>query len=232
MDKHFAQTRSAVLGWRDANQVPEVLLPYFERVAKSESRQGLLQLQDAWQGRRFGGDCEMFEQLLEWRKRHVHLWTWAVNLRDQLTRKRLELFPNFAAAMVKRYGTIFLERFDLRWFARIAPPEIRRIPIGGKYRVIAAPGILRQVIENACRRTGVRLERVKARNTTKTCHACGRIEEWNVATQIVHTCTCGATWDQDLNAAVQILRTGQAQIRIGRGQEGSSVFDITRPGEL
>jgi Putative transposase DNA-binding domain len=157
--------------------------------------QGLLQLRDAWQERRIGGDYEIFEQLLEWRKRHVHLWTWAVNLRDQLTRKRLELFHNFAAVIVKRYGTIFVERFDLRWFARTAPPEIRRFPIGGKYRVLAAPGVLRQVIENACRRTGVRLERVKAWNTTKTCHACGRIEEWNVAKQVVHTCTCGATWD-------------------------------------
>jgi transposase len=77
--------------------------------------------------------------------------------------------------------------------------------------VIAAPGILRNVIENACRRSGVAVQRIKAKNTTVACHACGRVEEWNVAKQIVHKCTCGAIWDQDYNAAVQILRAGKAQ---------------------
>jgi transposase len=113
----------------------------------------------------------------------------------------------------------------------MAPPELRRIPVGGKFRVIAAPGILRQVIENACRRTGVRLERIRARNTTKTCHVCGRIEEWDSAKQIVHTCACGATWDQDHNAAVQILRVGQARIGIARDHEGLPVSDVMGPDE-
>ena len=229
-DKHFAEIRAAVLAWRVANQVPEGLLPHFERVAERQSREGVLGLLDAWQETRIGGDREIFEQLLAWRNKHIHLWTWAVNLRDQLTRKRLEVFRHFAATLVKQYGTIFLERFDLRWFSRGSPPEIQRISYGGKYRVIAAPGILRQVIENACRRTGVRVEGIKARNTTRACSACGRIEEWDAAKQIVHTCICGATWDQDYNAAVQILRAGQAQIGMGTAQQKLIVPDVVRPG--
>ena len=106
------------------------------------------------QKHRCEGDDEIFNQLLNWRSRHVHLWTWAVNLRDQLTRKRLELFRRFAAALVKEYGTIFLEEFDLHWLSRVQPVEIEGIPIGAKYRVIAAPGILRQAIENACQADG------------------------------------------------------------------------------
>jgi transposase len=80
------------------------------------------------------------------------------------------------------------------------------------------------VIENAGRRTAVRVVGIKARNTTKACHVCGRVEEWNVAKKIVHTCICGATWDQDHNAAVQILRAGQAQIGMGTIRENRAVM--------
>jgi hypothetical protein len=135
-----------------------------------------------------------------------------VNLQDQLTRKRLELFRCFAAGLVKEYGTVFLEDFDLHWLSRIPPAEVESFPIGGKYRVIGAPGILRWAIENACRRTGVKAIRIGDRNTTKTCHVCGRTEEWNTGKELVHACGCGAVWDQDNNAAVQILRAGLGQL--------------------
>jgi transposase len=153
----------------------------------------------------------MFHELVEWRKKHIHLWTWAVNLRDQLTRRRLEHYRRFAADLVERYGTVYLERFDLRRVSRKAAPEVEDIPITGKYRAIAAPGILRMVIENACRRTGVAVRRIRPRHSTRTCSACGRLEQWNVAKELVHTCRCGATWDQDYNAAIQILRAGQTE---------------------
>ena len=224
LDKHFAEIRAAVLAWSVAHQIPEQLLPHFGRVAESQLRASLLRLLDEWQRNRISGDDEIFERLLTWRKKHIHLWTWAVNLRDQLTRRRLEHFRHFAATLVKQYETIFLEKFDLRWFSRISPPEVATRSFGGKFRVIAAPGILRQVIENAGRRTAVRVECIKAPNTTKACHVCGRVEEWNVAKQIVHTCICGATWDQDHNAAVQILRAGQAQIGMGTIRENPAVM--------
>ena len=73
LDKHFSQIRGAVLAWRIANQVPEELQPYFERVAERQSREGVLRLLDAWQEHRIGGDHEIFEQLLGWRNKHIHL---------------------------------------------------------------------------------------------------------------------------------------------------------------
>jgi putative transposase-like DNA-binding protein len=207
-DKHFTETRCAVLAWRSGNPVPNAMLPYFEEVAKSHSPRSLLLLVEAWLSEPSGSDSEILARLVEWKRKHVHLWTWAANLRDQLTRRRRELFRRFAASLVKKYGTIFVERFDLRWFSKCPPAETPRIPIDGKYRVIAAPGILRQSIANACRQSGVRFERVTAINTTKQCHCCGRIEEWSAARELVHKCSCGAAWDQDYNAAVQILRLG------------------------
>jgi Putative transposase DNA-binding domain len=212
LGKSFPEVRSAVLGWLKGKSIPEALLPHFVNVTERQSAEDLLRLLEIWQKHRCEGDETVFDQLLAWKSRHVHLWTWAVNLRDQLTRKRLEIFRHFAAGLVKEYGAVFLEDFDLRWLSRIPPAEVDGIPIGAKYRVIAAPGILQQAIENACRRTGVLVTRTRARNTTKTCHVCGRIGEWNAAKKLVHACGCGAVWDQDYNAAVQILRAGVAQI--------------------
>lgn len=225
LDKNFFQIRSAVLDWRAGECIPEALMPHFARVTERQSPEELLRLLEVWRTHRSEGDDEIFGQLLGWRSRYIHLWTWAVNLRDQLTRKRLELFRHFAAPLVKEYGIIFLEDFDLRWFSRIVPAETEGISVGAKYRVIASPGILRQVIENACRRTGVRLVRVRARNTTKTCHVCGRVEEWNAAKELVHTCGCGAHWDQDYNAAIQILRVGLAQDQSETIELRSAEFD-------
>jgi len=160
----------------------------------------------------------MFDELQRWQKRHVQLWTWVVNLRDQLTRRRLELYRRFAAQVAERYGTVYLERFDLRRVSRAPKAEVEDIPITGKYRVIAAPGIFRMVVESTCRRSGVQVRRVRPRNSTLTCHSCGQLERWNVAKEVVHTCRCGASWDQDYNAAVQILRAGLTE-----NMDGSSL---------
>lgn len=211
VEKNLAQVSSAILTWRVGKRIPQILVPHFASLTERLSGAELLRLVDVWDDNRIEGDVEMFEQLHGWRRKHIHLWTWALNLRDQLIRKRLELFRHFAASLVERYGTVFLEQFDLRWFSRIAPPESKRISFGTKYQAIAAPSILRQVIGNACRRTGVRLVRIKARNTTKRCHVCGRLEEWSLAKELVHKCSCGAIWDQDHNAALQVLHRGLAQ---------------------
>jgi hypothetical protein len=222
LGKSFPQVRSAVLAWWTGKSTPEALVPYFANVTQRQSARDLLRLLEAWQTHRCEGDDEIFADLFRWRSRHVHLWSWAVNLGDQLTRKRLELFRCFAAGLVKEYGTVFLEDFDLHWFSRIPPAEVESFPIGGKYRVIGAPGILRGAIENACRRTGVKAIRISDRNTTKTCHVCGRVEEWNAGKGLVHVCGCGAVWDQDYNAAVQILRAGLAQL----GEHQSPECDV------
>jgi Putative transposase DNA-binding domain len=222
LGKSFPQIRSAVLDWQTGRSMPESLLPYFVNLNQRQSPQDMLRLLEIWQTHRCEGDDEIFAELLSWRSRHIHLWTWAVNLQDQLKRKRLELFRCFSANLAKEYGIVFLEDFDLHWLSRIPPPEVESFPVGGKYRAIGAPGILRQVIENACRRSGVNAIRISARNTTKTCHVCGRIEEWNAGKELVHTCGCGAVWDQDYNAAVQILRAGLAQL----GKEKSSECDV------
>jgi transposase len=43
--------------------------------------------------------------------------------------------------------------------------------------------------------------------TTKRCHACGSMEEFD-RRELTHTCsTCSLLWDQDYNAAMNMLTT-------------------------
>ena len=43
--------------------------------------------------------------------------------------------------------------------------------------------------------------------TTQMCGQCGAVETWDAEPAIMHTCaSCGATWDQDDNACVNLLR--------------------------
>jgi hypothetical protein len=131
-NEHFDQMHDSLLAWRTGKELPEPLLPCFNSVAESRSPNELLKVLSAWQTHRFAGDCAMFDQLLGWKRKHIHLWTWAVNLRDQLARKRLELYRSFAAGIVKQYETVYLERFDLRRVSRAPAPEVKAIPNTGK----------------------------------------------------------------------------------------------------
>ena len=60
---------------------------------------------------------------------------------------------------------------------------------------------------------------VDPRNTSRTCSACGHVEAGNRLTQAAFCClACGHSAHADENAAINILRAGQAQ-RLGREAE-------------
>ena len=45
--------------------------------------------------------------------------------------------------------------------------------------------------------------------TTLICYKCGHVEKWDAAPSVMHTCVnCDSTWDQDYNAAQNILALG------------------------
>jgi hypothetical protein len=60
--------------------------------------------------------------------------------------------------------------------------------------------------ESGAREARQRVVYVPMKNTTKECQACGSIEEWDQGKVLHHTCSkCGLRWDQDDNAAQNLL---------------------------
>jgi len=80
-------------------------------------------------------------------------------------------------------------------------------------------------LEHAVVKTGSRLVRVNARNTSKACSTCGRIKESMPLSERIFRCEkCGLVLDRDVNAARNILRVGRDTPEVTLGETRSSAF--------
>jgi hypothetical protein len=209
----FNPARDRLAEWLlTAADVPAWLRERAETLSQWKSQARLAALVIRWRDNRFGGDREIFEAIEAWRKRDKHLLEYEGNLRDQLQRRREDIYRNFAAQMRRKYCTAKVEKLDLRDFHEL--PEAEDAP---------ADGALKEHVRDACLSTLFRCikesmtetVKVSARNTTATCQVCGSLETWNHKI-LRHTCTvCGAEWDQDENGAVNIGRLeGMASVPV------------------
>ena len=146
-----------------------------------------------------------------WRKRDKHLLCYEVNLRDQLQASRLDLYRCFAARLARSYKTIVLEDLDLREFHKLPPVEdgmTHEQDVVRAYVRDAALSILTNSIK--ARSPGVML--VDPKDTTLRCHACGHVDRtWKepARARLRHECPeCKLLWDQDVNAARNLLQGG------------------------
>ncbi len=164
-----------------------------------------------WADNRIEGDGEIFEAASAWRKQYLHLANWWRNLSEQMTLRVREQYRIFAKRIAGEYDTVVLEDFDLREVAKIPEPESEE-SYRNSYRRIASPSTCRAALKNACSREGVATAVLPAEYTTRTCHACGDNHEWNQEASVIHRCdACGAIWDQDFNAALNLLRLWRAR---------------------
>lgn len=162
---------------------------------------------------RFEGDAEAFLKAKAWHRRDQHLLAYEANLRDQLKRGRLDLYRKFAARLRGLYAEVRIEDLDLRVFhelpAREETDEERaaRRGVGDKspaklHARDACLSSLRGALKHACA-----VVELPAAFTTKDCWACGAEETWDAAAELDHVCSrCGERWDQDFNAARNLLR--------------------------
>jgi hypothetical protein len=161
-----------------------------------------------WDDHRLAGDEEMHRTALQWRHHSVHLGNHWRNLQDQMVLRLREQYRIFAANIATRYGTLILEDFNLREVAEPKSDEPKKTA-GATYRQMVSPSTFRNALINACQRHGVTIRKVPAEYTTAMCHACRTIEKWDQAASVMHRCAnCGALWDQDQNAAINLLASG------------------------
>jgi len=223
-DQHFDDARAVLGAWLADKSLPDWLKEDTATLAQWRGKMRLAKLVEKWRENRFSGDQEIFAYLDEWEKRDKHLWGWEANLRDRIGRHRREVYRIFAAEITRKYERVFLEDFDLRQVSRKKKAEAgtKGSTLADHNRTIASVSTLRLAIENACRREGVTAIRVPSAHSTTECHACGHVEKFDAAGHIFRTCPkCKEIWDQDENAAINILRRGLSQMEVVSAQKNN-----------
>lgn len=131
------------------------------------------------------------------------------HLREKVLASRTDFYRCRAAEIAQQYAIIGLEKFDLRKIAKVktavgnnpqAPEEVRRM------RQIANVSELRKWILLQAEKHGSEVRYCDPKNTTRTCRHCGHVNQECDPYDIWWTCNgCGKVWDQDENAADNIL---------------------------
>ena len=209
-DKNYNGALEWLLAHREAGSWPEWLTRATEHAHAWRSQERLASLVWRWKDQRFDGDSDCYETLEAWRKQDKHLLQWAAHQRANVLLARREIYRLFACS-VARYSRVVIEDLDLRDFAELpdVPDDPRTAAARGR-RFLAALSTLREAVVYAVRRAGGEVHDANPAGTTRTCHLCGFVGTWDAAEKIEHTCSgCGLQWDQDVNAAENLLRALQ-----------------------
>lgn len=183
-------------------QLPAWLTAATATMADWESPRRLSGLLHHWLTQRFHGDGAMVTDLVAWRKQDGHLEQYSLALAAKARRARRHLYWTFVAKLRQRYRRIIVNGTD---YARLLrrPAVDDNDPVNETARFnarVTVPGELRQLCVQGGGSVGPSV------NVTRTCHLCGSLEDWDHAVALSHTCSqCQATWDQDRNAAINLL---------------------------
>lgn len=139
-----------------------------------------------------------------WRRKNVHLYNWKEGLVKRIIGHRDHIFKNFVAQIRSEYNVIIFENFDLRGFARNANEDEEKTPDRmHRIRNLASPGRLREIAKQSLGNRYIETEKI---NTTKKCHLCEFVNDFDNTKELIQTCnSCGESWDQDYNAGKNLL---------------------------
>lgn len=148
------------------------------------------------------------EEILHWYKRYRHLSLWRDSLRTKLIRRRREIY-RLAAREIALNSVIGIEDMDLSKMAMTKKRddaqdnELREEARANRVR--ACVHQLRSEIEHQAAKHGSQIVYATA-NTTMRCRDCGHVTGQNRREKKTWLCEhCGARWDQDRNAAGNLL---------------------------
>jgi ribosomal protein L37AE/L43A len=143
-----------------------------------------------------------------WRKADKRKREEMDNLRDKVIKRRVDFYRNTAKAIVEKYGMIGLHEFDLRKAAIVKTDEDNPLhQISRHNRTVAALSELRGWIIKQAAKTGSQIQEVKG-PITVICNKCGNAVSKDDKTDFIWRCDkCSEKWDQDVNAAQNVLDT-------------------------
>ncbi len=149
------------------------------------------------------------DEILHWYKRYRHLVLWRDNLRAKLIRRRREIYRLTARDIAMQNALIGIEDMDLSKMAMTKKRddaqdnELREEARANRVR--ACIHVFRSEIEHQASKHGAQIVYATA-HTTMRCRDCGTVTGQDRREKKVWTCeNCGAKWDQDENAAGNLL---------------------------
>lgn len=145
-----------------------------------------------------------------WYDRYRHLLVWRDNLRVKLIRQRREHYRLWAREIASEHALIGVEKIDLAEMARTKTraPEDGDNPLhqaARAQRQRAAVYSFMQELKHQAAKAGAEIATVDAKYTTMECHKCGERSRQRDRAERIWTCPNGHVWDQDINAARNIL---------------------------
>lgn len=234
LSRLFSSMQGQLVDWLSQNAaiLPEWLAEDAKFVGRWRSHARLAQLAKEWRERRFEGDEAILAALVEWHKTWRHNFDWVENSARNAISARTEHYRRMAKRLATKYAVILVNDADFASARRRKTKEETAGLVMVEDRVrrqaqIAAPAELRAELKRAAARYGAIL--IKAKADSVTCHECGAACTYDRAASIKHTCEhCGAIWDQDFNAAKNMLR-GYKDERLGDDKEPGSARKAGRP---
>lgn len=203
-DTNMDEIKARLILWLDeAEDVPEPLRKHLTHLGQWRSTARLASVASRWSRERFDGDEEIFAELDAWRRQNRHLYQWESNERSRALGHRREHYRILATQLARRYGTVLLEDIDLRKLAKRGEDELHQA--ARHQRTLAAISEFRDALKLAASNHGAEIVLVPAFRTTSTCHHCGAQCTWD-RNDLHHACQkCDTVWDQDDNAAKNML---------------------------
>lgn len=156
------------------------------------------------------------EQIRAWARHDRRLWQWEANEREQLALRRRDAYRAIAALLTRTWPHVLLEtRFvsDVTRRPRSEEIDTHQAEHARAAAKLAAPAELADVIRTAATSRGGTVTEIDPALTTRRHHTCQQAvqSETNTAASAMVECRhCGVAFDQDQNAAINMLREHQA----------------------
>jgi len=196
-----------------------------------------------WRSHRHDGDQAAFEELQAWAKQDRHLWEWEANNRKKREAYVDDATRKFVAHLCQRYQRVGVEapmladmkrrKGDGRCDGCRGLPKRcgtcfnteRQRELNAKRIQTLAPANVRLFAEQAAAKFGAAAIRVEPAHTTLLCSRCGYLHakhQLYTVERVVQCCSCGAEYDQDENASINLMRVAMRAILVDGKPVGSN----------
>lgn len=151
-----------------------------------------------------------FDAINEWRRKDKRLWEEEANLRDHALAVRLDHYRKEATRVLNNVGTLVLEKFDIAKIALKETPsgdETEQVQAMRHYRMIAAPGLLRQWLIIQANKRGIEIPPGHEGESNNPHADCGTRHAVPDEKALRRYCPrCGSYYDVDENACRVMLK--------------------------